>query len=290
MVRLLEKRAPAWQVTQPTFCVSLNSAAPRWTAVGLAGAGRSGRGCASIHDSIAFPWSEVELRPRHAATNTSAISASKFASSPLQWNGSVPRRPVCSDCVRRSPGRVAPRRRSRRSHTRPSSLPSRWQDAHAMKPPAFAWKKRWPVSARLSRRQVDVAAVRSRVSIAGSRDWTTTLPSPANATAIGCPTTCRIRRAAGHDVVPVAVVQDASCSAAGRDRACRRACNRSSRRWRSPGRSRTRASAGVPSVRTPASPADCVALPSDTNATLAAVRRDRHVHGQDQARQGGTRS
>ena len=64
------------------------------------------------------------------------------ASSPFQWNGSVPRSPVCSDCVRRAPAQT-------KFQTRPSSSPSAWHDAHAMPPPALAWKTRWPVSARL---------------------------------------------------------------------------------------------------------------------------------------------
>ena len=87
-------------------CVSLNRAAPRWTAAGLATAGRRGRGCASIHVTSAFTVGR-ELRSRHPAHEHVVINWVKLGSSPLQWNGSVPRSPVCNDCVRRGAGRVA---------------------------------------------------------------------------------------------------------------------------------------------------------------------------------------
>ena len=127
-------------------------------------------------------WSNPSVGPDMRPTNTSSIRRPMSASLPLQWNGSVPRRPVCSDCVRRSPSQV-------KFHTRPSSLPSAWHDAHARFPPAFEWKIRWPVSARLSVDSVIGLAPRPSESIAGSRDWTTSAPAPSNATAIGSPTT-----------------------------------------------------------------------------------------------------
>src|SRR5690348_566868 len=116
--------------------------------------------------------------------NTSVIRRVMSVSRPSQWNGSEPRSPpACSDCVRRSPWQV-------NFQTRPSSLPSAWHDAQARKPPAFEWKIMWPVSLRLTDESGIVLLKPGSDSIAGSRDWTTTWPSPANATAIGSPTVC----------------------------------------------------------------------------------------------------
>ena len=64
-------------------------------------------------------------------TNTSVMRCEKSTSSPLQWKGSVPSSPVCSDWVRRAPEQA-------NVQTRPSSFPSGWQEAQAMKPPALA--------------------------------------------------------------------------------------------------------------------------------------------------------
>ena len=74
-----------------------------------------------------------DMRP----TNTSVISCVKSTSSPFQWNGSVPRRPVCSDCVRRAPTAL-PLASQPKVHTRPSSSPSVWHEAQATKPPELA--------------------------------------------------------------------------------------------------------------------------------------------------------
>ena len=92
---------------------------------GIACAARGTRGCLSIQDSSVSIWSVASTGPDMRPTNTSFIRRVMSVSSPSQWNGSEPRRaPACSDCVRRGPWQV-------KFQTRPSSLPSAWQDAQA---------------------------------------------------------------------------------------------------------------------------------------------------------------
>jgi hypothetical protein len=136
-----------------TFVASLNSAAPRWTAAAFVAAGRSGRGCASIHDSMASIDASVSFGPDMRVTNTSFISWPKLLSSPS--SGTAPSRAGRSAATASGAGPRRAGRSQSKFHTRPSSLPSRWHEAQATKPPALAWKKKCPASPRVVRRQRD---------------------------------------------------------------------------------------------------------------------------------------
>ncbi len=72
--------------------------------------------------------------------NTSLVSAAKVASSPPQWNGSVPRMPPRRSGVRRAP-------MPWKSQVRPSSPPSAWQEAQAIIDFVMPWKSACPALA-----------------------------------------------------------------------------------------------------------------------------------------------